>query len=178
MRVIAALFALFILPGSAMAFWEGLKMINSDSLLLKFLIIGIAIGTIIYIVLLGRWNYFLTFEHEFTHAFMSLLFFRSIERFIVTSREGGYVRYSGGFGGEFGNIMISLAPYYLPTYTIILLLFQPLIPPNFLPVFFAASGFTFVFHFLSTAKELKQNWSSESFNIARTNDQTNNDSSI
>ncbi|HLP71801.1 MAG TPA: M50 family metallopeptidase [Bacteroidales bacterium] len=166
MKLVAALLALFILPGSAIAFWEGLKLLPADPAMIKFLIIGVVTGTGIYFLLLRRWNYFLTFEHEFTHAFMSLLFFRRINRFVVTGNDGGYMQHSGGFGGEFGNIMITMAPYYLPTFTIILLLFQPLIPSKFMPAFIAAAGFTFVFHFFSTSREIKQNWSADVFNPA------------
>lgn len=166
MKLFVGLVALFLLPGSAIAFWDGINIIIASHELLKLFLIGVGIGALIYSLLLRKWNYFLTFEHEFTHAFMSLLFFRRIDSFVVTGNEGGYVQHSGGFGGEFGNIMISMAPYFFPTFTIILLLFQPLIPQKFLPEFIAAVGFTFMFHFLSTAREIVNNWSSGTFTRA------------
>jgi hypothetical protein len=166
MKLLVGFFLLFLLPGSAIAFWDGLNLIIREPFLLKFILIGICSGCLIYFILLRKWNYFLTFEHELTHAFMSLLFLRKIQKFIVTKYEGGYIQHSSGAGGEFGDIMIKMAPYYFPTFTIIGLLFQPLIPANYKAIFIIFIGFTLIFHHLSTLKETIENWTSKTFTEA------------
>lgn len=166
MYLILGLLALFFLPGSAVAFWQGVKFIAADPVRLKYLLIGTGAGTVIYLLLLRRWQYLLTFEHELTHAIMALMFFRRIEKFVVTRYDGGVVYHSGGFGGEFGNVVIQMAPYFFPTFTIIALLFQPLIPPAFVPWYIGLIGFTIVFHILSTIREIISNWTSDSFTEA------------
>jgi hypothetical protein len=163
MKLLAGLIALFLLPGSAIALWDGILLVYGDSFILKYSLIGIVSGGIIYFLLIHRWNHFLTFEHEFTRAFMALMFFRKINKFIATKYEGGVVYHSGGFGGEFGDIMITMAPYFFLTFTMIALLFQPLVPPKFSSVYILFIGFTFIFHHLSTIRELRINWNSNTF---------------
>jgi hypothetical protein len=163
MKLLAGLIALFLIPGSAISFWDGILLVAGDSFILKYSLIGIVSGGIIYLLLIRRWNHFLTFEHELTHAFMALLFFRKIHRFIATKNDGGVVYHSSGFGGEFGDIMITMAPYFFLTFTMIALLFQPLIPQKYLSVYIWFIGFTFIFHHLSTIRELKINWNSDTF---------------
>lgn len=163
MKFTVGIIALFILPGSALAFWEGIQMVYANNDLLKYFLIGIVTGSLLYFMLIRRWTYFLTFEHEFTHAFMSILFFRKIEKFVVTKKDGGVVYHSGGFGGEFGNIMITMAPYFFPTFTVITLLFQPLVPPEYFPYYLIIVGITFAYHHLSTLRETRENWNSRTF---------------
>jgi hypothetical protein len=163
MKLVFGLLALFFLPGSISACWDGIQLIINDHDLLKFFLIGIAVGELIYFLFLRRWNYFLTFEHELTHAIMSLLFFRKIEKFIATRNDGGVVYHSGGFGGEFGNTMITLAPYYFITFTFLAVLFMPLVPQKFVSYYICFTGATWIFHHLSTVRELRNNWSSRTF---------------
>lgn len=158
-----------------MAFWNGLRLITGSQELLILLLIGIGIGALLYFVLIRKWTYFLTFEHELTHAIMSLLFLRKVTRFRVTRYEGGVVYHSGGFGGDFGNIMITLAPYYFPTFTVVALLFQPLIPPKFISIYIVFVGFTLIFHHLSTVLEIRDNWHSHTFAEAGSGKQVNSD---
>lgn len=175
MKIFLALVALFILPGSAYAFWQGILFIGHDPVLLRFILIGIGSGFLIYYIFLRKWNYFLTFEHELTHAVMSLMFLRRVRRFVVTKNDGGVVYHSGGFGGEFGDIMIKMAPYFFPTFSFIAILFQPLVPNKFFPWFLVFIGFTLMFHHLSTVKETIQNWTSDSFQEAGSGQTRNTD---
>lgn len=175
MRLFLGLASLFFLPGSAIAFYNGISMIGKSPDNLRLFVTGLAAGGLIYFLILRKWNHFLTFEHELTHAVMSWMFLRRVTRFIATKHNGGVVYHSGGFGGEFGNVMITLAPYYFPTFTIILLLFQPLIPLRFHAVYIIMVAATLIYHHLSTWRELRINWHSDTFTEAGTGNPTSSD---
>ena len=96
---------------------------------------GITLGAMVTHFILLRIDGLDTFEHELAHALVALLFLRQITRFVSTRSSGGYVQHSGGFGGELGNHMIGLAPYYLPTFTIASVLFRPIVPMSWFPIF-------------------------------------------
>ncbi len=98
------------------------------------------------------WEFIKILEHEITHAFFSLAFFRIVTRLVATSR-GGCVSYRGNFGGVFGDIAISLAPYVCPTFTIIMALIRPVLPSDKLAYVDAVIGFTLGFHTLTTISE-------------------------
>lgn len=66
-------------------------------------------------------NFISTFEHELTHALFALLFLNKIESFTATAKTGGQLRWRGQ-----ENWLITIAPYFFPTFTAILLLFLAL----------------------------------------------------
>jgi hypothetical protein len=175
MRFLLGLIALFIIPGSALAFWDALLGIARDKDLWIPLVCGLAAGIPVYFIVIKKIPYISTFEHELTHALVALLFFRRIHKFIVTSRRGGQVQYSGNFGGEFGTLLIGLAPYYLPTFTLIAVLVRPAIPAEWFPWFDVFIGATLAFHFCSTPEETKQAWTKRTFTGAGDNQKTKSD---
>jgi hypothetical protein len=75
-------------------------------------------------------------EHELSHVLFAWLSGVRVKHFSM-SRSGGYVR------TERVNILIALAPYTLPLYTILLIAVY-----KFLTLFFSLSSFRFVFYFL------------------------------
>jgi hypothetical protein len=163
MRLFLGLLLLFFLPGSAAAAWQGILMILAQHSVLHPLLIGMAAGLLLWFLIIKSISWLLIFEHELTHAFVALLFFRKISHIRVVSDEGGVVYHSGRFGGELGDIMITMAPYYLPTFTVVAVLVKPLIPGSWLIYYYGFIGFTFIFHLMSTIKETKNNWSNEVF---------------
>jgi hypothetical protein len=175
MRFFLGLIALFIIPGSALAFWDALLVIARDKDLWIPLICGLGAGVPLYFIVIKKIPAISTFEHELTHALVALLFFRRIHKFIVTSRRGGQVQYSGNFGGEFGTLLIGLAPYYLPTFTLIAVLVRPLLPAEWFPWFDGFIGATLAFHICSTPEETKQAWTKRSFAGAGDNQKTKSD---
>jgi hypothetical protein len=175
MRFLLGLFALFIIPGSAVAFWDALQVIAHNKELWIPLVIGFAAGIPVYFTMIRKIPYISTFEHELTHAIVALLFFRKIHKFIVTSRRGGQVQYSGNFGGEFGNLLIGLAPYYLPTFTLITVMVRPFLPDGWFPMFDGFIGATLAFHACSTPEETKLAWTKRSFTGAGDNQKTKSD---
>ena len=175
MRFLLGLIALFIIPGSVLAFWDSLFVIARDKDLWIPLACGFAAGIPVYFTVIKKIPYISTFEHEITHALVALLFFRKIHKFIVTSKRGGQVQYSGNFGGEFGTLLIGLAPYYLPTCTLITVLIRPVIPAEWFPWFDVFIGATFAFHICSTPEETKHAWTKRTFPGAGDNKKTKSD---
>jgi len=130
---------------------------------------------IFYFIIIRKIHVISTFEHELTHALVALLFLRRIHKFIVTSKRGGQVQYSGNFGGEFGNLLIGLAPYYLPTLTLIAVLVRPFLPTGWFPWYDGFIGATLAFHIFSTIDETKLSWTKHSFTGAGDHHKTKSD---
>jgi len=168
MKPIVFLVSLLLLPGSMKVFKRGWLFLVKTPFLWHWILLGFAIGTILYFLVLRYARKWKTFEHEFTHAFVALLFFRRIDRFVVTGSEGGYVQHSAGFGGEFGDHLIGLAPYFLPTFSFIFALIYPFTPLKWLSWLLLLIGLTLAYHTFSTINETIQNWNKETFRQART----------
>ena len=163
MRFFLGLIALFVIPGSVLAFWDELLVITRNNDLWIPHLCGFGAGIPLYFTVIRKMSYLSTFEHELTHALVALFFFRRIHKFIVTSKQGGQVQYSGNFGGEFGNLLIGLAPYYLPTYSLIAILVRPALPAGWFPWFDIFIGAILAFHVFSTPEEIKLAWTKRSF---------------
>ncbi len=86
--------------------------------------------------------------HEFAHLIVAKLFFRRIHQFHISSRDGGKVVMDGT------NVLIDLAPYLLPLYSIAAFgaaaLFRKTSPwvPD---VYLALASFLFAMHVLFSA---------------------------
>jgi hypothetical protein len=93
-------------------------------------------------------DYLSTLEHELTHILVGLLFFKRPLSLRVTARAGGDVVLTGG------NLWITLAPYYLPTISMVLLALGIVLPPKSQPHLLAVLGASVSFHILSTWTEL------------------------
>ena len=92
--------------------------------------------------------------HELTHALWGLLFGAKPSDLRVGA-EGGSVRLSKS------NLLITLAPYFFPFYTFIvvvaaLLTYAFLRPLPFMPLWMFLVGFTWAFHVLFTIETLTQ----------------------
>jgi hypothetical protein len=93
-------------------------------------------------------DYLSTLEHELTHVVVGLLFFKRPLSLRVSARAGGDVVLTGS------NLWITLAPYYLPTISLVLLALGIVLPPKYQPQLLAALGASATFHILSTWTEL------------------------
>ena len=91
MRFLLGFFALFIIPGSAVACWDGLLFIARDPQLWIPLISGFGGGILLYILVIRKLPAISTFEHELTHALVALLFFRRINKFKVTWKRRSFM---------------------------------------------------------------------------------------
>lgn len=90
-----------------------------------------------------RW--WMKFTHELTHTLVALLFLRKISTFVVREKEC-YVAYSGGW---FGYVPITLSPYCVPLYTLMILPFRYAANIEFMQIFDFLLGFTYMFHIMS-----------------------------
>ncbi|MFN3193217.1 MAG: M50 family metallopeptidase [Aureliella sp.] len=96
-----------------------------------------------------RWGRFLiTLEHESTHALFALLTGHRIISFKASLGRGGEVRYTGP-----GNWLITVAPYFFPTASLILFLLAYLLPFPGLPWRGLLLGVSLGYHVISTYRE-------------------------
>lgn len=101
----------------------------------------------------GVWD---TFEHELTHAIFCVLLFKKVHAFHASSnadQDGhlGYVSHEGATG--FRETLITLAPYFFPTYTVFLFLIRLLVAESYLWYFDIVVGASFSYHLISTWQE-------------------------
>lgn len=101
---------------------------------------------------------FSVFEHELTHVLVAKLFFLKTLRFQVSPRKHVAGQVVVGVEGKgaftrFISVFFSLAPYFLPTLTLLVFLCYPLFGAHLAPIFFFAVGFTAVYHFWTTFRE-------------------------
>lgn len=89
------------------------------------------------------------FAHELTHALWSVLFGGKIDEIYVSSRKGGFTRYSRG------NFLVTLAPYFFPLYTLLSFGLFFIVRDELKPTFSFLAGFFFCFHFLLTLYSVK-----------------------
>ena len=98
-------------------------------------------------------NWFMKFTHELTHTLMALLFFKTISEFVVRGREC-YVNYKVGKYG-LGYIPITLSPYCIPIYTIMIFPFRFAGDAHYMIIFDALIAFTYAFHLHSFIKQTR-----------------------
>lgn len=118
----------------------------------KYFLLGAAVYLVVHLVLFKP-NFLYIFGHELTHAFATFISFGKVKSFKV-SKKGGEVKTTKA------NIFINLAPYFFPTYTILLSLAW-VIARKFWQVddliygFLFLLGFSLMFHFVMTVEFLK-----------------------
>ena len=98
-------------------------------------------------------NWFMRFTHELTHTLVALLFFKTISEFVVRGREC-YVNYKVGKYG-LGYIPITLSPYCIPIYTIMIFPFRFAGDAHYMIIFDALIAFTYAFHLHSFIKQTR-----------------------
>jgi len=93
-------------------------------------------------------SFFATFEHELTHNFWALITFNKPTGFHVYENGEGSFEYKGR-----GNFMISLSPYFFPTFAFFLLPFHDLLKQQVIIYYFVLMGVVMAFHFVTSIKE-------------------------
>ena len=93
-------------------------------------------------------QWFSTLEHELTHAFFAMLSLNKVTGLNASGNAGGVTEYQG-----FGNWIISLAPYFVPSLSLIMLLALSIAKPAHYSVLFVVMGVTLAYHLLSTWEE-------------------------
>lgn len=137
--------------------------------------VGLIVGFIAYVLfaltlkllrISHNLNWFMKFTHELTHTLVALLFFKTISEFVVRGREC-YVNYKVGKYG-LGYIPITLSPYCIPIYTIMIFPFRFAGDAHYMIIFDALIAFTYAFHLHSFIKQTRLTQSDiENCGIAR-----------
>src|SRR5262249_51361647 len=83
-------------------------------------------------------------EHELTHALFAWATFHKVVGFSAM-RSGGHIRYLGR-----GNWLIAIAPYFFPTFTLLVIAVLTFLPPHDLRIGSAVLGAVAAHHVLST----------------------------
>jgi hypothetical protein len=110
---------LWSFPAALLMLWEFIIAQHYSFSNVPPIIIGLAGYLVLWFLILRRkevGSYFSTLEHEVTHGLFALLTGHSVRRIRVTAHEGGEIVYDGK-----GNWLITIAPYFFPTVTILLL---------------------------------------------------------
>lgn len=157
-----ALVCLF--PGTFSAFikYGNAVLQQRPGWLLPF-VIGTVLGILFDTGVIRKSSALHTFRHELGHAFAALIFFRRVDRFVVTRHKGGEVYHSAGFGGALADDVIGLAPYTIPTFYFISVLLRPVLPPGWFPWVDVWIGFTFGFHLWGGIRDIRRNYSKKPF---------------
>ncbi|MBO5815401.1 MAG: hypothetical protein J6R30_04740 [Bacteroidales bacterium] len=120
------------------------------------LIAGFAAYTLFLIILTilkSRHNldWFMKFTHELTHTLVALIFFRKIHEFVVRGREC-FVYYDPP---TIGYIPITLSPYCIPIYTLMIFPFRFAGDSHYMIIFDALIAFTYAFHVHTFIKQTR-----------------------
>jgi len=163
---------LFLFPGVVSAFLKfGEAVLRVPQWLVPFLV-GSLLGVIFDLSVFRRILVLDTFRHELAHAFAAMMFFRRVNRFVVTRYSGGGISWDGGFGGKLADDIIGLTPYTVPTFYFVSVLMRPLLTTSWFPWFDVWIGFAFGFHLWGGLRDIKWNWSKQPFIGARSGNQT------
>ncbi|MBN1348177.1 M50 family metallopeptidase [candidate division KSB1 bacterium] len=110
---------------------------------IDFFVFGILLYSLIYMIFFRKSiaPFWFIFSHELTHLLFAILMFRRPQTFIVESNMGGFIGFRPG-----GNFLITLAPYFFPTFTFILLLLKPAVNRWYYEYYLFILGFTYAFH--------------------------------
>ena len=96
-------------------------------------------------------NWFMKFTHELTHTLVALLFFRKIHEFVVRGKEC-FVHYDPP---KIGYIPITLSPYCIPIYTLMIFPFRFAGDSHYMIIFDALIAFTYAFHVNAFIKQTR-----------------------
>jgi hypothetical protein len=145
-----AILALLLLPSTAIALLHLAGRIVATPLPMSMFALGLAVYLALWWWLFrySRFTFFMTLEHELTHALFAALTFHRVKGLRVTLTRGGQVTYVGE-----GNWLISVAPYFFPTLSLVLILVFAAIPVRMSGLDDVIVGASFAYHLTSTWRE-------------------------
>lgn len=144
-----ALLSLWIFPALLLVLWDFAVAQRYSVTNVPPLVLGFIVYYMLWLLLFRRrelGSYVTTLEHEVTHAVFALATGHKVTRMHVTAKQGGHVVYEGK-----GNWLISLAPYFFPTVTVLLLTVRMFMERN--PWLEGGIGASLAFHVTSTYVE-------------------------
>ncbi len=146
-KIIVAVLSIILAVSYGLVLVHTLKSVDIYQLSIKYFAIGFIAFFLIWMQWMRIHQFYSTFEHEFTHLIVGLLFLKKPAGFQATERQGGYTVLYGS------NFVITLAPYFLPTFVFLLLPLYLVLNVQFVKYFFILFGLLTSYHFLSTWQE-------------------------
>jgi len=118
---------------------------------------GVGLYILIYFFIFRKMagSWFFILEHELTHTLFALLTLHKIHDFRVHSHFGGFVAYDVRDSG--GNWLITIAPYFFPTLSMIIIGFIHLSQPQYYTPLIMLLGYSMAYHIHSTIYEVSSN---------------------
>ncbi len=163
MLLIPLLPAIYAFSHEAVLF---VAQLNYEDLI--FFLIGIAVYILLYVVILaGRIDFIEILEHELTHAVAALMLFQMPRKLVIDTEgvdkkngdeKGGAKKRDTQVAGvteTIGCFWVLLAPYFLPLFTLPLLLVKLVVPPPYDRAVDVLIGFTLAFHYVRLFKDLR-----------------------
>jgi hypothetical protein len=148
LSVIVGLLCLAATVPLAMALPQMVAQASTQSGLQPFGL-GVGLGLVGTLVVYKKLPILPVLEHELTHLAAALLLFR--QPLSLSAGKGrGEVVYTGR-----GSVIIRLAPYVVPTFTIVLLCIGPFIADHYQRSFLVLLGSTWAFHVLTALEETR-----------------------
>lgn len=147
----AALFSLFALPAAVLGL--GAQIFSAFSQSMIWCWVGFAGYFVLWHTIFKRkmWGSWLpTFEHELAHAIFAWLTLHRVTDFHASWSKGGHIRYVGGKG----NWLITIAPYFFPLFSLLVLGLYIFFPQLFGGYFQPIMGFVLGFQVCSTWGEI------------------------
>ena len=148
-----AVIFVFLTPGTLVATWGILSSAFGNPLPILPLVSGALAYSLAWAFIFNKakWGtWFSTLEHELTHVLFALLTFHKVKGISVTYNEGGYMTYEGGNG----NWLITISPYFFPTFSIGLLVVLAWAAPEKQIYPSAFLGASMAYHVISNWKQL------------------------
>jgi hypothetical protein len=146
-KLVIVILSIILAVGYAIAFYNSAKDADINQPADRYFMIGFLGYIPLWFIIFRKKYFFSTFEHELTHLLVGLIFFKKPAFFTATDGEGGV---TGMYGN---NFIITLAPYFLPTFTYLLLPLYLVIDHRFYQYYFLVLGLITSYHVFSTWQE-------------------------
>jgi len=152
-RLIKALIGLALLPLVGAAVYQTVIFFQANAVdlsVFSWFLLGFGLYVLLYVLIFRtRLGFVETFEHEMEHIIAGKLTLRNMDSLKVTYQEGGETKFrSTGLGC---NLFVALAPYFMFTVTLGLLVIQILTVqflPGLQPIINFLIGFTLAYHYM------------------------------
>jgi hypothetical protein len=142
-----AVVSLICLPGLALSLTDVVRAIYHSPRPSYPFVAAACAYAVLWVAFLRRSSFmaFANVEHELTHALFAWLTLHRVIGLGAALRSGSHIRYVGK-----GNWLIAIAPFFVPTFSLVLVGVVTLLPIRYLAVGSAALGVTVAHHALST----------------------------
>jgi hypothetical protein len=145
-KIVLFVAAVPALAGYALALYVEIPAALNHSSSARLGLAMMPVGMILWL-LLGRFlRFFHVFEHEVTHLVTGLVFFIQ-PRQLVASESGGRMEMYGN------NFIVSLAPYFVPLFSLVLMALMPLLDSTVSVYACGVLGFATGYHVITNLQE-------------------------